>query len=498
MTDSNQDQNQDLKRALKAAAAPVSKTIRTQRGTIALYHAITRVLPLVIVVPAIYFVFSLSLRSVGSDFRPSLWWIVGASIGYPAVLLVAFWRRGRTTTIPERSALAAIDDVLKLDDRLSAAHEFLEADSRSPFMAAAIEDAQQRMDEAKQAKIVLAPPTLSFRPRQALWLGAACLLIVVGNMINVHHPLFSNQLPDANTELAEIDVKVKDDDKAKKKERERVESRTDDPREDRKASGRKNGGSDDTPADKKESKGKVGLGKSAQAQSAGGQSSGEGAASAQAQPTKGGAKKKPKKQPSKKKDSSKKKNKPQGSPPDEKESVASAGRGRGKGSSRSPTASDWSSKDQIVSDEDEEFDEDEDVDDDEEESDARGGVQPNLRQRKPPVNRDLNIGFGGGKPPPFANGRGGPGLPKKQRGVAQLVLGVPFPDQITGQPNPGMTKVTQERIEPQSTDSKKINAEERKPRTMPMGQLKHRVLKPWMQDLVREFYGSLIHQAAKE
>ncbi|MFT7619873.1 MAG: hypothetical protein ACI97A_003530 [Planctomycetota bacterium] len=496
MTDPNDDKN--LKRALSDAAAPVSRTIRTHRGKHALYQAVARVLPLVVVIPGIYALFSLCLRSVGADFRPSLWWIVGASIGYPASLLIAFWRRGLKKKVPDRLALAAIDDELHLNDRLSAAHEFLAADERSSFMEAAIEDARQRIDEAKKAEIAVAAPTLSFRPKQALWLGAAVLLIAIGAAINVQNPSVANRSTSDVGTMAENEVIDLNDDKQKKKRREKTEQRKENPLEDRKASGRKNGGSDETPAEKKASKGKVGLGKSAQAQSAGGQSSGEGAASAQAQPTKGGAKKKPKKQPTKKKDSSNKKNKPQGSPPDEKESVASAGRGRGKGASRSPTASDWSSKDQIVSDEDEEFDEDEDIDDDEEESDARGGVQPNLRQRKPPVNRDLNIGFGGGKPPPFANGRGGPGLPKKQRGVAQLILGVPFPDQITGQPNPGMTKVTQERIEPQATDAKKITAEARKARATPIGQLKHRVLKPWMQDLVREFYGHLINQAVKE
>ena len=120
-------------------------------------------------------------------------------------------------------------------------------------------------------------------------------------------------------------------------------------------------------------------------------------------------------------------------------------------------------------------------------SQIRGGLQPSLRQRKPPVNRDLNLSFGGGKPPPHANGRGGPGLPKKQRGVAQLVLGIPYPDQISGQPNPGRTKVTQERIEPQAQKSDPISAAAQRARSAPVGPLARPVLTPWMQDIIRAY-----------
>ena len=64
--------------------------------------------------------------------------------------------------------------------------------------------------------------------------------------------------------------------------------------------------------------------------------------------------------------------------------------------------------------EDQELEEEDDVDDDESESEARGGLQPNLRDRRPPVNRDLSIGFGN-RANPDANGRGGPSQRKKSR-----------------------------------------------------------------------------------
>ena len=52
----------------------------------------------------------------------------------------------------------------------------------------------------------------------------------------------------------------------------------------------------------------------------------------------------------------------------------------------------------------------------------------------------MQIGFGN-RPSPDANGRGGPSQAKKSRGTASLILGVPIPDHIKGQPNPGKTKI---------------------------------------------------------
>ena len=79
------------------------------------------------------------------------------------------------------------------------------------------------------------------------------------------------------------------------------------------------------------------------------------------------------------------------------------------------------------------------------------GLQPNMRDRRPAANRDLTIGFGN-EPNPDANGRGGPSEQKKSRGVASLVLGVPIPDHVKGPPNPGRTKITQERVQPRAVN----------------------------------------------
>ena len=85
---------------------------------------------------------------------------------------------------------------------------------------------------------------------------------------------------------------------------------------------------------------------------------------------------------------------------------------------------------------DDEIDEEDEIEDEDESEEARGGVQPSLRDRKPPVNRDLRIGFGNQKNPD-ANGRGGPSAQKKSRGVASLVLGVSDPRPREGAGEPG-------------------------------------------------------------
>ena len=121
------------------------------------------------------------------------------------------------------------------------------------------------------------------------------------------------------------------------------------------------------------------------------------------------------------------------------------------------------------------------------EQEARGGVQPSLRDRRPPVSRDLRIGFGN-QPNPDANGRGGPSQHKKSRGTASLVLGVPIPDRIKGQPNPGKTKITQERIEPRAEEGTTLDAGERGTRQGTVGRLGRPEMTPWMRRLVGDYF----------
>ena len=331
------------------------------------------------------------------------------------------------------------------------------------------------------------------------WIFAAVVLLALGAWMPVLPPVPWARTAPQKVEAPEVAAAETAAGEHRRRDRENRQTRPEATSTAQGRPSRKAGEDSETPEDEKSSAGRSQAGRSAQAQSAGGQSNSEDSASAQAQPTRSGAKKKspPKKQKPRRR-SDRRKNAVPAKAPDEKESAASAGRGRGRGANRSPTGSDWSSKDQVTSEDEDESEDDDDVDDDDEESEARGGLQPNLRQRKPPVNRDLTISFGGGKPPPFANGRGGPGLPKKQRGVAQLILGVPFPDHITGQPNPGMTKVTQERVEPKPQPARPVQAGQRTPRRNGMGQLKYRILRPWMRQMLRAFYRGRGSQETKE
>ena len=113
------------------------------------------------------------------------------------------------------------------------------------------------------------------------------------------------------------------------------------------------------------------------------------------------------------------------------------------------------------------------------------------------MNRDLGIGFGNQKNPD-ANGRGGPSEQKKSRGVASLVLGVPIPDHVKGRPNPGKTKITQERVEPMAEDAEPVTAGERRQRETPVGHLSRPDLLPWMRDLLKSYYLSLRSEEASK
>lgn len=487
-----------LRAELDRLARPASSRLDSRRIRDAVRREVPAALPWSVLFPAIHLLLCVVIRGAGGAYAPSLTTVVLWTIVTPVLVLFSAYVRASLTRCEEPTALAAIDDELSSKDRLTAAYEFLRVEEPTPFMVAAIEDARRIVGRAKEARLAAAPARTNLRAAHAGWPLLVILLIAASFFVPTAH-----DVPRDEQIVASLGGDVLEEtpvaESLAPNPSEKAETPGAKPSEQEATSPREGTPQDSPePSNKKATRGQVGAGKSAQAMTSGGQSSGEGEASSQAQPTQGGSKKDPKKPSNKESEPRERKPKPKEQPRDEKPSVAGAGRGRGKGASRSPTASDWTSKDQIVTEDEEELEDDEDVEDDTDESDARGGVQPHLRQRKPPVNRDLNIGFGNGKPPPFANGRGGPGGVKKQRGVAQLVLGVPFPDHITGQPNPGMTKVTQERIEPQAERAEPVQAQDRPPRSSPMGPLARRELSPWMQDLLKNYYASVRTSKAKE
>lgn len=441
--------------------------------------------------PLIYLVVIALAAAGGVDLH--MHWIALVVLTMVAPLARVYLRRqlAKQHKVAAQAALVAIDRELQLADRMTTAHEFIDEKNPDGFQLAAIRDAQKRIAAARSTR--MHQPIVSAETPPDLWaaaLGAALVLwcaslIVAVPRVAIDKPgertvaSVAQQKADQVPET-KVDAVVAPKPPEQKAKRETVAMA------DNSMAEKEDADSDES----RRGKNPIGGGRSAEARAAVGGGSERGQPSNQAQSTKGAESQRPKpKKKSKPKQDDKAEEQEERKPP--QESGSTMGRGSGKGSSKSPTASPWSAKDQVVSDDEQDPDEDEEVDDENDESKARGGVQPNLRQRKPPVNRDLQISMGNGKPQDDANGRGGPGGPKKQRGVAQLVLGVTFPDHISAKPNPGMSKITQERIEPQPQDGDSISGAGRGKRAAPMGHLSRRVLSPWMQDLVRSFYLSL-------
>jgi len=480
----------DARRELDEVWQPVAQQLQdghVQRET---KSRIGLALPL-LVFPIFYLVLVGLGAAAGADLR--MHWIVFAVLCLAVPLMRVYLRRreAQKHKVAAEAALVAIDRELKLSDRMMTAHEFVEAKDPSGFQLAAIRDAQKHMAAARAAR--LHQPIVASETPPDLWLaGAVAALLFWGaGLISAVAGVATS---DPTEQHVAVVTEQKGDQVQDNKNEPEVppkapEQKT--PRQTREMAGSSIAGKEEAESDaSRRGKNPIGSGRSAQARAAVGGGSERGQPSNQAQSTKGAESQRPKpkkKKPAKKDD--KVEQQEENKPP--QESGSTMGRGSGKGSSKSPTASPWSAKDQVVSDDEQDPEEDEEVDDENDESKARGGVQPNLRQRKPPVNRDLQISMGSGKPQDDANGRGGPGGPKKQRGVAQLVLGVTFPDHVSAKPNPGMSKITQERIEPQPQDGDSISGEGRGKRAAPMGHLSRRVLSPWMQDLVRSFYLSL-------
>ncbi len=115
------------------------------------------------------------------------------------------------------------------------------------------------------------------------------------------------------------------------------------------------------------------------------------------------------------------------------------------GGSVSAVQNTWSQKSETTESGRDEDDSEPAAEDDSESNTQRGGIQPSLKDRQAAPMRELGIP---GEEGPPGGGRGGPTPPKKSRGTASLVLGVPVPDFVRGKLGPGATKVTRERVEP--------------------------------------------------
>ena len=447
--------------------------------------------PLLVAAPLALLGAAWGLRALGVESGPrGFAALAGVSFGFGLAYTLARTLRLRDRTLGVGDGLARLDRELASEGRLQAAHEFLAHAERTPFMQAAVEDSAAIAARARAHR--LADDPRDPLPRRA-WLAPAASLALCALAAWLAPRPSSAPGADGRVELAA----APSGDGARRSREEspgratpppaRTPEGQPKPREQGAPSnGEERPASSEPERQARESTGKTGEGRSAQATPTSSSSESRGFMSSQSPPSEPGEAGKP--NPKKSKKAAQKE--PEAAPRKklDEPSGSTAGKGTGSGSSKNPGSTDWQSKDQVSSDEETPLEHEEDVDDESDESEARGGLQPSLRDRRPSVNRDLTIGFGNQKPPPDANGRGGPSDQKKSRGVAALVLGVPLPDHVKGQPNPGRTKITQERVEPRSEDAAPIEAAARTPRAQPIGALNRRELEPWMREIVRGYF----------
>ncbi len=462
-----------------------------------------RAIAWLVALPALAVLVSVVGWFVGQPWRIPVGWLLAIS-PLPTLLWLG-WHLGRAWLYrpTRRQGLALFDERLELQDRLQTADEFLVRDVRTPFMDAAVLDCEPAVATARTRPLDRPREAWSEMRRLAVLPLLAGALIVIGLFVPTSSrltattpdepdapPVETTEDPPSPRELeprsidsgtAAVPVtKEETTERSKKTTRKSSKGRPTPPKK------------SSDPATRIGGREKVSLGDSeggqtSQATSSGRSSRSRGTPGSQA----------PSSLPEKKKTKPKKSKTPKDSDAKDKasrkrkqvdrKSGATAGRGSSSGSSRNPASTDWASKDRTEEADHEEFEQEEDVDDEESESEARGGLQPSLRDRRPPVNRDLSIGFGN-RSSPDANGRGGPGQRKKSRGVAALVLGTPVPDHVKGQPNPGRVKINQERVQPQPEETASADAEDRGRRSAPAGRISERTLDAHLRRVVREYF----------
>ena len=494
----NHDQLRGDLDKIRTQATSVLKTERRKRAR---RPALEGALLIGVVLAAAYLLYLGLAYAIGASLpSPTLPVLAAVIVAAGLIYLVARIVAAGSRAVSDAAALAAADERHDLKDRLRTAAEFLRRPSRTPFMDAALLDAADFSPAARQIGLPVEPAPESFSGRARNTALCAAPLLALALWIPMPVAAEVTQDDPNKVEVTRLEIEADADNKTPE-ERPAVPREQEEPSDikatpvPRPAASQKGRKDTQLSSDVKLTRGAMGSGQSADAASASGTSEARGAPSNQAQASKAA------KKPTKKKNVKKKKPKKPDSEPTpvvkpEADSGSTAGRGAASGSNKSPSASPWSSRDQVTSEDEEELEDDEEVDDEFDNSDARGGVQPHLRDRRPPVNRDLGIGFGNQKNPD-ANGRGGPSEQKKSRGVASLVLGVPIPDHVKGRPNPGKTKITQERVEPKVEDAATVSASARKPRKAKVGHFANPELEAWMRELIRAYFQAIRPNLAK-
>jgi hypothetical protein len=485
---SEERKHESLKTELSSLAERADRHWRRERARAAMPEAIEKAMPLLLVVPALLLLVQLALAAAGkADLSRSVFLFVLATLAPFAVVLLVRSARMLSQAVPRRDALSLVDQEFRLQDRLSSADEFLSVQKRTSFMEAAVEDAEEHARRLREQELKSRATVVPMRARAWTYpvLGAAVLVAAL--LVRAAQPAASGE--DGKTQTtARAEASTK-----RENERERAPERTPQPAQAKEKPPEVKGGGRPDPTQQarerdvaKEEKRSEGMTKSGQSSSAAAPS---GSASAKGQPTSQSQESKGEQQKSKvQRKPREEKTKPE-KPGERKETKESSGstmsRGSAGGSTKNPVASEWNTKDEIQMPEEEKSTDDEDVEDESTDDEARGGVQPNLRDRRPPVNRDLALSWGND---PGGDGRGGPGEQKKSRGVASLVLGIPIPDHVKGQINPGTTKITQERVQPKTEDFDALIAAAQEPRSGLAGNVSDPSMDPAVRQVLRRYY----------
>ena len=480
-----------LRAVLDELAARGTRVLRREAAEAEMSASLRRAMQALVAVPVgVLLVQGMQVLAGAPRWQPVWPAVVGCMLLAPTLVLLAAFRRGWRAPVSRWQALGLFDVRAGAGERLVGADDLLADPSPSGFVQAALEDAAGYLGPARRVELTVRRPARAVDgPAAGLGVLAAALLAV----LLLLGPDGEATLPPADAEVArgeaapepgpspEKDPPEESDGSAPEEARatDRLPA-TVEPEE------RIESASDALPDEAPKKEGRTGSGRPSQAEPSRSAGDARGSPTGQSQQTK-----KPQRE---RKMKPAKKRKPVRTPPqpDQKkmegeESGSTSGRGSSRGSNKNPVTSEWTSKDQVTTDEEEDVEDDDEVEDEEVDSEARGGVQPSLRDRKPPVSRDLTIGFGN-NPNPAANGRGGPSQPKKSRGTASLVLGVPIPDRVKGRANPGKTKVTQERIEPRPEGAAPVSGDARLARSAPSGPLAQPDLPPWMRALIRDYF----------
>lgn len=488
--------SQQLEHDLEIVAMTLSHQIQTMDQGQYIRSCIPTALKLLVVVPLLAIVTQLIRWATGA---PDGWFFSWTFWGILTVSFPLLWLFARVMSfevaVSRHRALMEADKELGSSERIVTADHFLKQPERDGFMQAAVEDAVEWTHRARDTTLKQS----SERPWYAYltyWpIGSAIAALLLAAFLTQFARV--KEVADAGTEGSvpvtdPISIEpeqpqpktkpaVEDPPETKEQEEPPPEQRS------QRMVNRQGSAGTSVPDEAEESQGKLSEGETRESQQSANPSSAKGAPSTSGQPSKSGdeSKRKPKPKQKRKPDEDREK---QERKQEEKPSGATAGQGSSKGSDNNAAPSDWASTSQAATPEDEDVEDEEDVSDEEEEQESRGGIQPNLRDRRTPVNRDLQIGFGNNRPNPDANGRGGPGGQKKSRGVASLVLGVPIPDRVNGQPNKGRIRITQQRITPEAEQSDPVAAQDRAPREGSVGPIHHPGMSPWLQDLVRRYF----------